>query len=82
MQSFEHPYKSKEPSSQSSGGFLTPFPQTSHLFGFYRRSQLELGSIEHVDEQPSPDTKFPSSHVSIPLFSPSPQIGKHGEDGI
>ncbi len=37
--------------------------------------QLKPDSILHVELHPSPETAFPSSHVSVPVISPSPQIG-------
>ena len=37
-------------------------------------SHEELGSMIHVDEQPSPDTVLLSSQASIFALKPSPQV--------
>ncbi len=39
--------------------------------------QVYPSSILQVEEQPSPDTVFPSSHSSVRALRLSPQIGEH-----
>jgi hypothetical protein len=34
-------------------------------------------SMEQLELHPSPSLKFPSSHGSLPMCLPSPQISKH-----
>ena len=55
---------------------MIPFP---HAFVQIEGSLLHENpsSIEQVEEQPSPETVFPSSHYSEGVITPSPQTSMH-----
>ena len=71
------------PQSQASPASFTPLPQMAvvHFPGAGAMAvpgQVEAGSTWQVLEQPSPLLVLLSSQVSLPLMTPSPQIGTHG----
>ena len=75
------------PQSQASPDSFTPLPQMAvvHFPGAgapaSSSDRSEAGSTWQVLEQPSPLVVLPSSHVSLPSMTPSPQIGMHGFPG-
>src|SRR5262245_44236058 len=70
------------PQSQPSVPSLLPLPQIAAVQTLgLAVVQVAPGSIEQVDEQPSPSALLPSSHASPPFFMPSPQAGTQGRPG-
>ncbi len=49
----------------------------SYTFGIPSPSESRV-SLWQVAEQPSPETRFPSSHCSVPSVTPLPQTGEAG----
>src|SRR5580765_5885677 len=70
------------PQSQPSVPSFLPLPQIDAVQTLgVPVLQVAPGSIEQVDEQPSPSALLPSSHASPPFFMPSPQAGTQGRPG-
>jgi len=78
-QSAAHPIPSVlSPSSQTSGLFQLPLPQTAHKLKGFVMSQLELASFTHKLEHPSPLFVFPSSHSSGATLVLFPHVKMQG----
>lgn len=73
-QSTSHPIPSLLPSSQVSDPDMIPSPHGKVQDPVPDPVQVASGSIKQVEEQPSPEIRFESSHVSPALMIPSPQI--------
>src|SRR5690606_904788 len=70
------------PSSQGSAPSATPSPHTVRRHASPGLSHAQPGSKRQVELQPLPDAASPSSQVSRPTISPSPQVGRQATPAV